>query len=180
MNTARRKKEIIIIFLIFLSTTFLILLLGSTFSYFKNSKETTGQIQLGELDFTIQTSEVSQFIMPGDSVNLNSTIINKVNGKTRLIPFYFRFKLTDTQNYEININLNDYILGEDNFYYYKYKLQPNSSQQLFSSLNVNKEIQSASSLDVAIYVEAVQSEYQAYLEVFKDAPLEWIEFIENN
>ena len=180
MNNIRKKKKTIILIQILLCATIFLLLLGITFSYFKKDAKTEGQIQLGELDFTIQTSKISQVIMPGDNIDLNSQIINKVSGKNKLIPFYFRFKLTDDENYEVIVNANDYILGNDNFYYCKQKLLPNASQQLFSSLKISENIQKAISLDVAIYVEAVQSEHQAYLEIFNNAPQEWIDFIENN
>lgn len=180
MNDIRKRKELLIILFFLALTTILILLLGTTFSYFKSNRTIQGQIQLGELDFTVETSSSEKTIMPGDTINVTAKILNKVTGKTRLIPFYFRFKITDSENFNANINLNDFILGEDEFYYCKYKILPNANQQLFSTISINKNLTSGSLINVSIYIEAVQSEYQAYIEVFKNAPLEWIEFIENN
>lgn len=166
--------------IVIVCTTILILLLGSTFSYFKKDSAISGQIQLGELDFIVETASSQETIMPGDTINLTAEILNKVAGKTRLIPFYFRFKLTDSENYAANINSNKYILGEDGFYYYKFKLKPNAKEELFSNLLVGKNITSGKAMDLAIYIDAVQSDYQAYIDVFENAPPEWIEFIENN
>lgn len=176
MNKTKRK-ELLIILIMITCIAMLLIFLGSTFSFFKNEKTAQGQIQLGELDFTIQTSSNATSIMPGDKVDVLAEISNKVLGKTHLIPFYFRFKLTDSENYEANISANNFILGEDNFYYYKYKLLPDKKVQLFSSIKIKESLISENYIDVAIYVEAVQSEHDAYLEIFDNAPSEWLNFI---
>lgn len=175
-----KKKEIIILSIILLSTIFLLLILGATFSYFNKNKDISGQIQLGELDFTVNTSAYNNFVMPGDSINLTATISNKVEGKNNLIPFYFRFKLSNNEEYSITLNTDNFVLGQDEYYYYKFKLAPNSSATLFSSIKIDENITSQTSVDVSIIVDAVQSEYGAYLEIFENAPQEWIDFIENN
>lgn len=179
-KTNKKNKELIILLIIFLSIVSLLLLMGSTFSFFKKESTASGQIQLGELDFTITTSKYNKIIMPGDLINLTATISNKVEGKTRLIPFYFRFKLTNDESCEITPNMDNFILGQDDYYYYKYKLTPDSNQTLFSSIKIYENVSSASSINISIIIDAVQSEHEAYQEIFENAPSEWVEFIENN
>lgn len=175
-----KRKETLIILVIITCITMLLILFGSTFSYFKNEKNSQGQIQLGELDFTIQTSSNVTSIMPGDKVDVLAEISNKVTEKSHLIPFYFRFKLTDNENYKADIDTEKFILGEDNFYYYKYKLLPDKKVQLFSNIKIKETLISENYINVAIYVEAVQSEHNAYIEIFENAPLEWLDFIKNS
>lgn len=175
-----KQKEFLIMLSISVFVTLLILLISSTFSYFKSNKTILGQIQLGELDFSIETSKINDIIMPGDTIDLTVSVLNKVEGKERLIPFYFRFKTSDNDNYQLNVDLNNFILGEDGFYYCKYKVEPYKSQLLFTNINIDKNVTAEQTIEFGILVEAVQSEYQAYLDIFDSAPPDWIDFIENN
>jgi len=183
----KRHKDLIIILTIFMLVLVLMVLISITFAYFKASKNISGDITLGELDYTINVSNISQtLLLPGDNIDVNVSIQNKVDNKTNLIPFYFRFKILNGESdYNLNlISLNfssDYILN-NSYYYYKYKLNAGDSAKILNNIMVDSDLkqEDVQTLNLSILVDAVQSEHGAYKEVFTDAPQEWIEFIENN
>ena len=186
-NLVKKHKDLVIILIIFFAVLVFMVILSVTFAFFQESKSLSGQITLGELDYTINVNNVSQnLLLPGDNLVVNVNIENSVNGKINLVPFYFRFKILNGENdYSLDlINLivgEDYILGE-NFYYYKYKLKQGEKTQILNRITIDKNLkkEDVQDLDLSILVYAVQSEHFAYKEVFLDAPAEWIEFIENN
>lgn len=182
-----KYKDLIIILSILILIIFFIIFFSTTLSYFKKTNEISGQIQLGELDYTINlNSENDKLYLPGDDVNMDLNIENKVDLKTNLIPFYFRFKIIKgNEDYNLDFitlhSSEDFIL-DNNFYYYKYKLNFGDKATLINKIHIDENFtnQDIKEIDLAILVDAVQSEYGAYKEVFDDAPVEWIEFIENN
>lgn len=153
-------------------------------AYFTSTKNLSGDIQLGELDFEILVDSISKTnIMPGDELNVNISVVNKVANKKNLIPFYFRFCFLDNDIKNI-INFNcddDNFISDNNYYYYKYKVKVNETVNLVNSIKINEFLtqKDAKPLSLEIMVDAVQSEFDAYKEIFSDAPKEWLEFIEN-
>lgn len=174
------NTQIYIIFTILIIVVFFMVFFSATLSYFKNQTNAAGQITLGELDFNIIISFPNNSVMPGDTIETNATIENKVKNKTNLIPFYFRFKLDNAEYIQLNINTNNFVLGEDGYYYCKTKVLKNDSKVLFNSFKIDENLQDINSLNFGISVDAVQSEFGAYKDIFPTAPIEWVEFIENN
>lgn len=178
-----KNKDLIYLFsILFLFSIFLVVV-SFSIAYFTSIKNITGNIQLGELDFEIlvDTKDANN-IMPGDELDININVGNKVANKKNLIPFYFRFCFLDNGIKNIiDFKKNDNFIKDDNYYYYKYKVKVNDTVNLINSIKINESLSQneVKSLSLEIMVDAVQSEYGAYKEVFKDAPKEWIEFIEN-
>ena len=172
-------KQFYILLAILTIVLFFMVIISSTLAYFSKSEKTSGSIQLGELDFNIVWNMPKRIIMPGDNVSTNVTLENKVQGKENLIPFYYRFQITNSNFISLNYDTTKFIY-DGNFYYYKFKVQPNENSALFNSFTISKDLRSSDTLSLGIIVDAVQSEYGAYKEIFTDAPTEWVEFIENN
>lgn len=183
----KKHKDLVIILTIFMLILVFMVIISITFAFFKTTKNVSGEISLGELDYTINVNNISQtLLLPGDNIEVNVSIENAVKNKKDLVPFYFRFKIINGENdYNLNfINLitgDNYIVG-NNFYYYKYKLNYLESAQILDRITIDENLkkEDIQNLDLSILVDAVQSEYFAYKEVFFDAPIEWLEFIENN
>lgn len=188
MNKLLKKhKDLVIILTIFMLVLVFMVIISATLSFFNASKQATGDIILGELDYTINVNNISQtLLLPGDDLNVNVNIQNKVENKTNLVPFYFRFKILNGET-PYNLSLVNLITGENyissgDFYYYKYKLSAGESAKILDRITIDETLteENILNLDLSILVDAVQSEHGAYKEVFQDAPIEWIEFIENN
>lgn len=187
MNKLLKKHiDLIIIVSILLLVSVLLFIFSFTLAYFNNKKEISGQISLGELDYTITVQNLSQNnVLPGDEIETKVNLENKVTGKTNLIPFYFRFKVLNDENNLSNIvqvDIDENFIYDGNFNYYKHKLQFGEKVNLFNKIKISKSLtkENAEDLNIFVLVEAVQSEYDAYKEIFYDAPLEWVQFIENN
>lgn len=184
MNSFFNKyKDLIYLFsILFLFSIFLVVV-SFSIAYFTSTKNIAGDIQLGELDFEILVdSKNAVNIMPGDKLDININVVNKVANKRNLIPFYFRFCFLDNNVKNIIDFENDNnFIKDDNYYYYKYKVKVNDTVNLINSIKINELLSQneVDSLSLEIMVDAVQSEFGAYKEVFNDAPKEWLEFIEN-
>lgn len=181
-----KNKDFLIILTILLSVAIFFGGLTLTFSYFFSNKTIVGTIKTGELDYEISFGEANtENIMPGDTVEITTKIINKVKGKDNLIPFYFRFKLlnsgTEDKDYLVLKQYDNYI-KDGSYFYYKYKVFVNDEVELFDQLSVSTllTLDKVDDVDLSILVDAVQSEYGAVYEIFYDAPQEWFNFIENN
>lgn len=187
MNKIYNKNKDLILIITFLTLVIVFLfILSQTFSFFFAKKEGSGEIQLGELDFAINiNSQNYDNIMPGDTVLINAEILNNIKNKNNLVPFYFRFAFLDNINNKkefLKINSENFIYDSNsNYYYYKYKVSTNEKVKLFDELSFSYVIteNDINNINGEIKVEAVQSEYGAYKDIFYDAPQEWIDFIEN-
>jgi len=183
----KKNKDIIILSIILIILVVFMALTTTTFSYFSKATSAGGQIQLGELDYEIVVNNMPvDKLMPGDDINIDVSVVNAVNGKTNLVPFYFRFKIfNNNENYSsqfITLTSGDNFILDNNYYYYKYKVNSGNSVRLIRNLQIDTALtqEDAENIDIEMLVEAVQSEYGAYEEVFDDAPQAWIDFIENN
>lgn len=186
MNKVLKKHKDLIIIMLFLSIVVVFMVLISlTYSFFAVKNTVKGEIVLGELDFQIiSNTSIKEKIMPGDTVKIDLILYNNFPQKNNLIPFYFRFKLL-TGDFDRNLIKtsfveNDYIQDND-YYYFKGKVNVNDSVNLIDSLTFDGKMSQidAKIFDLQVQVEAVQSEYDAYKEIFYDAPTEWVELIEN-
>jgi len=175
----KSDKQLYILLAILIIVVFFMVILGSTLAYFNKSEKAGGNIQLGELDFNIVWNIPTNIVMPGDEISVNAKLENKVDSKQNLIPFYYRFQIEGSNFITLNYNQDDYIY-DGNFYYYKFKVQPNEETTLFNSFLISKDLRESDMFSMGVIVDAVQSEHGAYEEIFPDAPTQWVEFIENN
>jgi len=183
----KKNNEFTLLITIIALAIFIIEILTISFAFFETNTKATGQITLGELDYDIvvNSSLQDKIIMPADNVDLNISIINSVDKKSNLIPFYFRFQILNGENkfdkdFVILENDDDFIY--DNFYfYYKYKLKFKEEAKLIKQIQIPSYFTEldAQNFDLQLEVDAVQSENEAYKDVFYDAPSEWLRFIEN-
>ncbi|MBE5746097.1 MAG: hypothetical protein E7359_02290 [Clostridiales bacterium] len=186
-NILKKHKDLVIILSLLVLFVVFAIFVSSTLTFFKNNSSVKGEVQLGELDFTINvTNFTNKNYMPGDEIDINVNIENKVENKEFLIPFYFRFSFIDEFNYLktfLKANLEEnFIYDNKEYYYYKYKVNVNDKVKLINGIRIDKNFtdQTIKEIDISVIIDAVQSEYGAYKEIFYDAPTEWIEFIENN
>lgn len=178
-----KYKDLIYLFSILILFSIFLVVVSFSLAYFTSSKSASGGIQLGELDFEIKTETIkSTFVMPGDKLNINVSVINKVGNKKNLIPFYFRFCFLDNKiKNAIDFDCGNNFIKDDNYYYYKYEVKVNENINLVDSIKINEYLTKyeTENLSFDIMVDAVQSGNEAYKEIFNDAPKEWLEFIEN-
>lgn len=180
----KRKYIIVLLAIIFF---LLFLFIFSTIAFFSASKKAEGDITLQELDYQILIDNNSKnLIVPGDNLDISVVLENKVENKNNLVPFYFRFKilngLDDYNSSHVTLTTCDDFVFDNNFFYYKFKLNFQESVEIVKNIILDKNLtqQNVEELNLQILVEAVQSEFDAYKEIFFDAPSEWVEFIENN
>lgn len=183
----KNHKELVFILTILSLILVFMVILTTSLAFFNDREEISGNIQLGELDYVIEVNNFNvSLLLPGDEIDIDVTIKNQVDNKNNLIPFYFRFKiLNGEEDYNSNlifIQSGENYIKSDNYYYYKYKLLQNQSTKILEKIVIDSSLtkENVNNVNLAILVDAVQSEYGAYKEVFKDAPIEWVEFIENN
>ena len=93
LNILKKHYDLTIILSILLVVFIFMVTISYTFAFFFSNKSITGTILLGELDYDVViVNNQNDIIMPGDNVDVNIKIVNAVNGKSNLVPFYFRFK----------------------------------------------------------------------------------------
>lgn len=185
-NLKIKNNKTILIALIAI-TFFLLEILIVSLAFYSQKKQSYGEIQLGELDFEIKISLTDDIVcLPGDSVNLSIEIVNKVLNKTNLIPFYFRFKILngneDFSNEYFSLENAENFVYDGNYFYYKHKMEKFDTAKLINQIVIPTYFNylDAENFNLQVLVDAVQSEFGAYKEVFPDAPQEWTTFIENN
>src|SRR5574344_451597 len=181
----KKAKDLQIVIFLMASLSLIFILIG-TLAFFSSSKNTTGKITLGELDFTIveDTSTFSN-VLPSETIAKVVSIKNSrdENGSDirNLVPFLFRFdcefyvdNVLD-ENLTNKISLNNY----DNFtfynskYYYNAILKTSEIQPLFSSITFSYLIDNSyqnKNLRLIINVDAIQATKGAYQEIWSDAP----------
>ena len=106
------------------------------------------------------------YIMPGSVISKKVSVIN-----TGGHPFWLRVKLDDAMDdaalssdvMELDLNLRDWILGEDGYYYYKDQVQPGAeTAKLFTRVKIAGDVDNAyfgRTLELSVKAYAVQSEH---------------------
>ena len=187
MNFVKENRDLILIVGLVVIVLVCFISFSYTIAFFAKSQSKGGIITLGELDFDIElTSQNSTNILPGDTVNVDIFINNAVENKTGLVPFYFRFKILNNNNdynfFNLVLENDENFVQKDNFYYYKFKLKPNDKVKVLDAIVIDTSLtqENYEDINLKILVDAVQSEFGAYKEIFPDAPKEWLNFIENS
>ncbi len=175
----------------------LLIIIAITAAYFSNQKSSSGQITLGELDFTLYENQSNfQNVMPSQNIAKSVSIVNAKNASgtnyQNLCPMFFKFSLDvfvdeERDDYLANlitpsfISSNNYTQSGKEFYYNNVLNQgevANLCDGLQFSHIIDNQYQDKS-LNIVFNVNAIQSQNGAYLELWQDAPAEWIEAIEN-
>lgn len=174
------NKKFITVFIIFLSLT-LIAFISITFAYFKSEINLKGNITLGELDFTLNSSfEENMFALPNSTIKCELELVNqKENGQfNNLIPFYFRFRIdavSNSENVVINPNINaDLFFNDGEFYYFKNVVEQNTAVNICKSVVIDKNTGNNVQgylMEINLLFEAIQ--YNAASDI-------WGEEISNN
>ena len=202
-NVSKSQKNILI-WLIFSLILVLLLIVTITTAYFSNSKNSSGTIQLGEIDFTIFENNVTfQNIVPAQTINKTVSISNSRDEAGRdvrnLGAILFRFTFSaitndlgeDVGSQNVNnfslenlasIVTNDDYTFCDGYYYFNGILMPSEQTYLcsgisFSSL-IGNEFQDRG-ISLIFNVEAIQAENEAYIELWPEAPSNWVSIIEH-
>ena len=118
--------------------------------------------KMGEGDFP----QEGVYIMPGSVISKKVSVVN-----TGGHPFWLRIRLTNSVDdtslspdvMELDLNLRDWIEGEDGFYYYKDQLQPGiETEKLFTQVKIAGSIDNSyinKTLQLTVQAYAVQSEH---------------------
>ena len=84
---------------------------------------------------------------------------------------------------DINLENSEDFVRADDYVYYCNKIDAGQKIALFDKIKFGTEIgniMQQKSVKVNVLVDALQAENEAYLDVWKDAPLAWLEKIKKN
>lgn len=117
--------------------------------------------KMGDSDFP----QEGVYVMPGSVISKKVSVINTGNH-----PFWLRVKITNFIDdealspdiVELDFNLDDWINGEDGFYYYKDEVKPGAeTEKLFSQVKIAGNVDNAylnKTVHLNVLAYAVQSE----------------------
>lgn len=179
--------------LIFLFVAFLILIVSLILSlaFFSNSKQSTGTITLGEVDFCVYDNvNLSSYVMPADTVPFEVSVINSRNisgtDTNNLADILLRYKIKFVLDNEVFLDeydLLDCITADDDLctfdgeYYYL-----NSVLEVGQNINICDYVSFSQNMsnsfqnklfEIVFEVDALQAQNDAYLEEWEDAPEVW-------
>lgn len=182
------SKDLIILLSIILLVIFSNLVIIS-FAYLSNFKKIQGTITLGEIDFSIEEAAktnilvtpnnlIDKVVYVGNFRNLNPKDFNG------LTSFFFRFNikvlLEDTISEELTNSIFIFsdadFYNDNNYYYYIGSLDAGQTVNLCNKILFNNLIDNKyqqKQIKLQFTVDAVQSQYDAYKEVWQDYPPEW-------
>ena len=173
----------------------LALTLTISIAYFSRRSDISGTITVGEIDFSVYENNVDVgYIVPGDTVNKEITVVNSRNiqgTNTRNLGsllFKFSYQIFLDDEYDENLTqqiapiINDVDFTEsDGEFYFNNVLNKGESINLCSYFNFDTQINNTyqdEDIYIVFQIDAIQAENEAYLELWPDAPEEWIEIIE--
>ena len=194
LNTpAKIKRKDLVIFACILVLAIIVNLFILSFAYLSQNKTATGTITLGEVDFSIaETQQTNLKVLP--SVTIPKTVYignyrdSNPSDYRRLASIFFRFKIDVLLDNNINTELTNSIsLSSDAKFYYD-----NKYFYYCAALNAGEKINLCENLTFANFidnkyqqkqiqlqfsVDAIQSQHDAYKEVWPDYPPEWEQMI---
>ena len=166
-----------------------------SFAFFSQNNTALGTIKLGELDFSLgDVGQQNIKVLPNISIDKTVYVGNFRNNDSRdyknLTTFFFRFKyiaLIDDKNDEkltqnILLNASEEYIFDNEYYYYCKKVGAGERVELCDNISfkslIDNEYQQKQ-IKLQIYVDAVQSQNEAYKEVWQEYPPEWEAKISN-
>ena len=167
------RRNRIKIILLALAVAMLTLITQSTVAYYTTVGTAVNVITSGDISARIiekmgdgDFPQEGVYVMPGSLISKKVSVIN-TGGHS----FWLRVKLTNAIDdetlssdvMELDLNLRDWIEGEDGFYYYKYQVQPGTeTESLFTQVKIAGEIDNSylgKTLQITVSAYAVQSEH---------------------
>lgn len=167
----RRRKLLTVV--IALAASLVTLLSQESLAYYSVYAETGNVITSGEINIKIiekmgdgNSSGEGVYIMPGSIISKRVSVLN-----TGANPCWVRVKLTNGADGEadsdeitdLDINLKDWIAGDDGYYYYSKVLEPGvETEKLFSQIKISGSADSSylgKILKLTVWAFAVQSEH---------------------
>ena len=190
----RDEKILITVFVVFLILIFSLIF---SLAFFLNTKQSSGTITLGEVDFCVYDNvSFNGYVMPADTIPFEVKVINSRNisgtNTNGLADILMRYKIgfvLDDEEYFDQYNLIDCITNSENlwtfdgeYYYYNSVLNVgqniNICDYISFSENMSNEFQEKQFI-IVFEVDALQAQNDAYLEVWEDAPEIWKNIIAN-
>lgn len=158
---------------------------GVTAAFFGSTATATGDITLGDpvnINITQGGTTVTTFTfdgtaMPGSVYSQPIAVAMPANTSDAVVRG--KLTITNTESAATNVTATtnaDWVLGEDNYYYYNGVLSAGDSQEFVSSITVPKSLTNADAnktFTVAVQVEAIQFANGAASEVWTTAPATW-------
>lgn len=198
MNTKNIEKnqKNVLIWLIFLLYFVILFIIISSIAYFSSQNISEGTIRLTELDFSIyESGDDISLVIPAQTIDKSVTLINSRNisgtDTQNLCPIYFKYwidlyiddEYVDSSSLIEPIFSNQNTFTNDNgVYYCNLELFPQNSVNLCNSIHfsnmIGNEFQNKE-ITIVFNINAIQSGNNAYLELWPDAPNEWIKNIQN-
>lgn len=192
-DISNQTKKITLIFAIAFSIMLIFVISFST-AYFSDISTAGGEITLGELNFCISaTKGENETVMPNMFVGQTATISNSRNADgsnhQNLCDILYRFSIFVLIDGEIDSNITDDIyfdidsqkyVQEGNILYYVGVLKAGQIETLYQDVFLDYTIENMyqnREISFVISVDAIQAENGAYLDLWQDAPTEWLEQI---
>ena len=187
------EKTIILSLVAFL---LIIVFLIISLAFFSTSNQISGTITLGEVDFCVYDNfDSSQIVLPSMIVPCNVNIINSRNRAgtniNNLANVFLRFSIKYSLNnvvYDNNDNLIECILNQDenwtkidNLYYFNNMLEVGQTVSICDYVSFSNDIGNSfqnKEINLIFEIDAIQAQNEAYLEIWPDAPQNWIDIIE--
>lgn len=190
-----RKKQLYIAIVFFALIVFCVVFIVSL-AYFSNTKNAQGGITLGELDFCIfEDDKKIENLLPGQMVDKKIYVANSRDKFQKdfsgLCDILIRFNVSidgddvpaDVKKLvDVKFSSDDFVRGED-YIYFCNKIDAGQKIALFDQIEFGTDIgniMQQKKIDIKVVVDALQAENEAYLDVWKDAPLDWLEKIKKN
>ena len=183
----KRREKLTIYIIGTILAVLLVTFIIASFAYNSNNKTQNGQIVLGDIDFKIiDSGGTYENIVPGDVIPNVVKLVNARNlsgtDTKNLCSLLVRFSLPQ-QDEIVSLNQNNSLWTSDGiFYYYNGIVGRGQNINLCDSINFLKSVNNSyqgQGISVNFYVEAIQAENDAYLELWGDAPVEWKNIISN-
>ncbi len=161
------------------------LIFGVTAAFFSATKTATGTITLGDpVDLTITQGGTSVAALTFDGTAMPGTVYSQpiaVSMPTNTSDAVVRGKLTlintDTASSNVTAVTNaNWVLGEDDYYYYNGKMSAGQSQEFVTSITVPKtltNLDANKTYTITVQIEAIQFANGAAAEVWTTAPSTW-------
>ena len=167
------RRNRIKITLLAVAVAMLTLITQNTVAYYTNVGTATNVVTSGDISAQIiekmgdgDFPQEGVYVMPGSVISKKVSVVN-----TGGHPFWLRVKLTDAIDdkslssdiMELDLNLRDWIDGNDGFYYYKNPVQPGAeTEKLFTQVKIAGNIDNtylSKTLELTVSAYAVQSEH---------------------
>ena len=157
-----------------------------SYSYYMAQNHSTGTITVGQANFEFVNdlplfSNLSNYV--GGEINEPVTVINardkQGQNTTNLVDCYLRFSLNTRNSLQPQVDANKFLKSSDNYYYYKGTFKVGQELTLINTFNLDDatDEEYLNGIDVEVTVDIMQATKSMVLDVFPNAPQEWINIL---